>query len=415
VRVEQLTTGESALVEGRFTRQGSPRWLNEGLSGTKQLEVITTVEGDRLFVRHPLGPSAEISVTSRELALFDAPGQVTVVWVSYLKKDESKVGLQLHLFEDRYLPGPLEVVVDDAVADRARIALNSRHADFGAVTAWLREEFVLPALTDGAPGRIVHTGGPAGTDTGPIRSFRLRGRRWVATVTEHDGQLRITAMTDSANRSEARWPRLSAVDLRFVDQTSTAVASEALRAALAGLDSDRTSYLKLWEDYNAVERTALVEEALRLGWARYRGCVILADGTWRFDLADGKQEDQFLRNLGTRPGRVELEASPTLPAELSGDRGRTPAGVHGTLRSASASNRTLVLEIDRDRDPAPSGYLHLSLSGDRVRLARRDEARDRIATDQAHRGRPASSPPTGPAAIAATGSRQYGPRCIRRQ
>lgn len=378
---DELLIGESRPITATLVTADRPSW-HQAVADGELVEVAVEVHEGRAYLHASSGPPVEVIAPVDELALFDVCGVTPVVVICDSRSKTREVVLQARLFEDGMLPGPLFVAVDDAVAQQARIAGRVRTSNFDGVSAWLREEFLMVPRVAGESPRIVHTGSSLDNESGAVAPFRLYGRRWVADVAMRDDSLRITRMTDAANRSAARLPRLTSTDVHFVDQTAQAIASEALRAALAGLNADRTSYLELWDGYNTIEREALVEDAQLVGMVHYRSCA-LADHQWRFDLDDGKAGDDFLRNLETRPGTTELEASDRLPPEFNGGRGHRPTGVHGRLDWISRSGRTLALEVDGDREPPPSGYLYLALSGDRVRLDRRDDARDRIASDQA--------------------------------
>jgi hypothetical protein len=254
---------------------------------------------------------------------------------------------------------------------------------FEPIRDWLREEFALPALPGQTTQRYIHSGGPGGDPGSGVRALTLHGRRWVADIALADDSLRLVRLTDASSRQHARWFRLSPIDLRFVDRGDEAAASEAIRAALQGLTSDGRTYLDLWQAYNEIERESLVDDARRMGSARYRSCQVTADGLWRFELQPDDRAGAFLRAVASFGGKLQLEASVDLPPELQDGRGRPGAGVHGEVRYVVRNNWTVDLAVEGDDAPPPAGHLFRSLSGDRVRLRRRDLARERIETDQA--------------------------------
>ncbi|MFJ6677413.1 DEAD/DEAH box helicase [Actinosynnema sp. NPDC091369] len=382
---EQLTIGESRLVEVRLAGNRPMPKLFSDIASNRQVprEVTVSVVNGGLVVESPHQPPTPVEADSDVVDLFRTSGRVVVTWITHVTRSRV-VGLQCHAFAEAQVPGRLVISIEDAVAEQARTAARSYTTDFQEVANWLVSEFTLPPLENGGLQRVVHTSGPGGTDGVSLASgFRMHGRRWVADVVVRDDRLRIVRMTDAANRSDVRWPRISTVDVEFVDRTSGAIASEAIRAALAGLDPSGQSYLELWNDYNEIERESLLDEARMLGWARYRSCTVHTAGRWRFDLIEGSQSEAFLAGLAQTTSKIELESSGLLPAEFAGGRGGRVHAVHGTVAEVGVSDRTVFLAIDEDRIPDPSGYLYKSLTGDRTRLARRDEARERIENNHA--------------------------------
>ncbi|WP_258952762.1 DEAD/DEAH box helicase [Lentzea californiensis] len=380
---EQLTTGDSWLAEVSVPGTRTlPAFFTDIMQrrNVPGREVTVSVVSGALVMTLPDRTSLQVEADRVVADLLQAPGKAIVTWVTHVTR-EREIGLQCHQFAEVQVPGTLVVSVEDAVAEQVRTACRSTTTDFHTVREWLCEEFTLPAQENGGSPRLVHTGGPG--ETGLASGFRMHGRRWVADVAIRDDQMRIVRMTDAANRSDVRWPRISAVDVEFVDRTSTAVTSEMIRAALAGLDAGGQSYLELWNDYNEIERESLLDDARSLGWARYRSCTVHTAGRWRFDLAEGSQSEAFLAQLSQASSKIELECSDLLPAEFKGGKGGRVRSEHGSLAGVGQSDRTVFLAIDEDRIPEPSGYLYKSLAGDRTRLARRDEARERIENNQA--------------------------------
>jgi hypothetical protein len=383
---EDLRIGDERLIEVRLAGARAPQWLvTVAARDRKQRELALhrtpAGTGHELVPNDSGEPSVGVVVSEDDVDWLTANGQVVVTWAAYLAED--RLGLQCHSFTAADLGRRVDIGVDDSVADQVRIAVKGRRTGFEQVRDWLIDEFALfPALGEHER-RYVHSGGPSDDLSLGLTAFTLHGKRWVADVALVEGKLQIMRMTDAPTRGRGRWPRLSAVDIRFVDRGEAADATEAIRASLLGLASDGRSYLDLWQAYNDIEREALLDEAKRLKWASYRGCQVLADGVWRFELQPGERAESFLSAVAGQTGLLEIEATPDLPPELTGRQGRSTPGVHGEVRRVAKGESTLDLALSGDDPPAPTGYLFRSLSGDRTRLRRRDVARERIEADQA--------------------------------
>ncbi|GAB3329186.1 AAA domain-containing protein [Micromonospora halotolerans] len=378
IRIVSLPTGPATSV---------PRWLikladkyakNREVvlrhrTGRAEFEVAPAIGG---------GQPIRLPVTDQETVdWLTAAGRRVVSWV--VDVTPQQIGLQCHAFATADIGASMTVGIDDGVAEQVRIATQRAVTGFDPIRDWLREEFALPALPGQTEERFVHSGGPGSELGSGVRALTLHGRRWVADIALADDALRLVRLTDASSRQHARWFRLSPIDLRFVDRGDEAAASEVIRAALQGLTSNGRTYLDLWQAYNEIERESLVDEARRMGSARYRSCQVTADGLWRFELQPDDRAAAFLRAVASFSGRLQLEASANLPPELHGGRGRPGAGVHGEVRYVVRNNWTVDLAVGGEDAPPPTGHLFQSLSGDRVRLRRRDLARERIETDQA--------------------------------
>ncbi|MBB5773678.1 DEAD/DEAH box helicase [Nonomuraea jabiensis] len=301
-------------------------------------------------------------------------GMKTVSWVlTGTREARDPFVVQCHLFPGVSLGERLVIGVDDYVADQVRSSAGSQ-----SVYTWLGEEFTLSP----GPSRIVHSGGPADTETPEVRPFSMHGRRWIADVGLRDDRLQIVRIVPSGRRQPSRWIRISEVELSFVD-VAEAVATEQIRAMLAGLMEEGRSYIEMWSAYNDIEREALVEEALRLKSARYERWELLPDGLWRFHLAGDERSAAFLRALKSYEGKLDLEAGSDLPPELTGDQksrgGQTVSGTLAGVRPDIDAIDVTPLRDDLDADdPSTSGHLFRALTGDRIRLSRREQAKRRI-------------------------------------
>lgn len=338
---------------------------------------------------------AELRVNARtpaQLGVLTPTDYVVVTWIAQVKEvraDRARPGsatvfLQCHRFRDIPLRKPLSIGVDDEVRDKVRVARRWTGAPFSAVENWLVDEFTLPPAPARTRRRMVYSGGPAANPDVADKGFTMHGRRWLADVAIRDDRLCVVRLVEVGSRQPPKWTMLSEVEIDFVDQTSAGLADEELRAMLAGLANSGQSYIEMWNAYNEIERAAIIDDALRLGAGQYHDWSVEGK-LLRFALHQGRREAAFLRAVETYEGELELEAAIALPQEIAG-RGDRATGVPAVVKEVSLANWTIDVELSRDDDrsvPAQFGWLFRSLSGDRTRLRRRDEARDRIWSGQA--------------------------------
>lgn len=160
------------------------------------------------------------------------------------------------------------------------------------------------------------------------------------------------------------------------------------RSILDEIVEKSTGYLQLWKEYNELERKGIVGRAREFGWLNFRGRTRLANGAWRFIIQAGEKAKteaafQYLRDAE----QVDLEVGDVVPSELH--RNMPQAATHvprpfcGTCIAAEPIHGYIDLmpptELS-DVVPQGSGYIFVSLTGDRKRLERRQIAQARIAS-----------------------------------
>lgn len=351
----------------------------EGPAGETMLEV----DGDRYEVE---GVGSADSDCLRELTLRAMPMVAWLAQASPGRGPAASVLVQFHEFSQSLnLPEAMEIGVDDRVVEDLRQRLRRQISTASAVE-WLKDRMLLPAGTLGASPRALLSGSPPAA--GQRTAFRLYGKGFAIDVQRTgDGRLGATRVVESRRRmgDDSRPIWLVVGDIRFADAS---VATEFRGVAQTVLDEivdQAESYLKLWREYNDLERQTILEEARNFGWAKYAGRKLQPDGTWRFriNIGDGDTGDLW-RRLDALD--EQLEAGIEVPsaiqgedaAELVGPRKRPFVG-----QLASRSQRPPRLDIrppadQEDREPPEKGYLFVALGGDEVRLGRRREAWEKV-------------------------------------
>ncbi len=397
---EQLNFGDLEVLELTLVRPQTPAWLahetavrlgkpqrNRQSPQEKPREVILrhpVVSGTDRVVIHSADGRQRVEATAGDAEVLRrvlAIGRHAVTWVAQAK--DGHLFVHAHLFAAGGLPASgLAIGVDDLVEEKVRENLRDVRAPFGAVRTWLMDQLTMSVLSGSDQVRVIHSSAPSADGSAQPRAFTLLGSLWAADVAMRDGKPQVTRLVEVSRRRGERWPRLSYVPLSFVSASSQAEASEALRAALAGLAEEGKSYLELWRAYDDLERNVLIRDALDLGVPRYDSWKFNDDGTWNFFLSHDEIAHRFLRQLQRRDEVTELEAAEDPPGELTGG-GRSGRAARGTVRRAHPESWSIdVTPAARGtrlaNDPAPRGVLFLALTGSRISHDRRATARDRI-------------------------------------
>jgi hypothetical protein len=312
--------------------------------------------------------------------------------------DTRRLVLQVHEFPLAYTwPGDIDLGVDDKLVEAVR-RKNPRLTSVQGVVAWLRDKVLLTSSTEGSA-RVFLSGGTQ-PQAERMSAFRLHGQGInVDVVREGDEKLRVMRAVEQQQplRMDERRPVLLVEGRwRFCDMTVAGEFRGAARTQLDQLVERGGSYLQLWKDYNALERQNILRRAQAFGVLRYSRRELLGNGLWRFHLSAPENLEEKQRQLPDDE-KVELEAAPTPPPELTGEtapeqqEGQEPPRARRrernfpvTLVKLSAEKRTLDAQPrpEEEEKPPEQGALFINLSGDKKRLERREEAQALVASAQ---------------------------------
>ena len=328
---------------------------------------------------------AHDDASERRLRVLRQLDPARICWVGEhsVRDGTSVVTVVVHRFHTRYRwDTPLVLAVDERVVSRvaklARRALSS--AD---VCAWLTERVLMPA--NGDRPRLIATGAP---DSG---RFRLLGRGIGVDVSPNPDALLVETVVQLRQARQGFRPPefLIEADVHFEDATTTGKVRPSVRAQLERIvaESDN-SYLALWQRYQDIEKEQLARKARELGWVEYTRYEPLPSGLWAFQVASQQQLAGFEHRLDDNQ---ELEAGEKLPPELmdadkkSEDEPADRPFIGTVARVRWDRSQLLLRPLDEDSDSVPPsrGYLFLALQGDRKRLARRNDAVQRLRSADA--------------------------------
>lgn len=271
---------------------------------------------------------------------------------------------------------PLEICVDEKIAEQlSRAALIDR-ADVSLAVGWCAREF----LFDGDPQRLA----AVRFESASPSNWQIIGASWRAYLQmQPDGRVLLNRVSRTAQEIDS-WSLVQGC-IRFVDvSVATQLMGESQQAVLRQAIESNGDYVDLWKKYSEQEWQKSLRQAAALGVLQYkkREEAYQVGGAWRFyvdqtDLAAFRLAWQDLENDAS----VALEVGSNLP-----DWG---ASRYQDLNRADNSRRfrgwprfersAVVIESDRSVPPE-NGFLYLSLAGDRTVQERRQRALQNINT-----------------------------------
>lgn len=256
---------------------------------------------------------------------------------------------------------------------------------------WLDEKF-LAKLPDGED-FILLSGSPNTDKKG--NNFRIHGNGFVADLFRNEDdnekdQLLLKRIVQRRHfHDEEQFPVILVQgDFRFVDQTIAGAFRGSARSQLEQLMGEDGSYLKLWKEYNELERQKAYAKARAFGWMHYGKRYLKSEGVWCFELNEKEKDGldwkiQFLQEERS----ISLEVAERLPDYLKGtlfDNGGNKNSFVGEFLYMSKNNRTLELRnIDFDREdniPPEKGFIFVGLSGSKKQSERREMAQKKITS-----------------------------------
>lgn len=304
--------------------------------------------------------------------------------------------LQVHEFPARYdWPDEVDIGIDEKLVDQVRQKLG-RIVSAGDATQWLSDRFLLHGV-DGVA-RVFLSGSPT-PQADQRGAFRLHGQGYAIDVTKgRDDKLLATRVVE-AKRGRAPDERRPVVlvlgRIRFCDATIAGAFRGTAKTQLDRLVEQAGSYLNIWREYHKLERECVLRRARTLGWLRYNKRTLQGDGRWRFFVEDAKHLQTAFDVLQSTE-EVDLEAAPSPPPELQqamsdsstntpqiampGSGPRVFVGAFAGVEVQRCAIDLLPPIGSEDREPPENGVLFLSVSGDRKRLERREQAQTLIAS-----------------------------------
>ena len=278
----------------------------------------------------------------------------------------------------------MAISVDEAIAEQLASRGEISAPDVQAAVGWLRDQFI--AADDAATAEMdrVFLGR---FDNASDEGFVLFGAGWRGTVKRDMGVLRLMSVTRL--RGATARVAMAVGKISFQDASvAVRLQSTEQRALLDAALRDNGSYLRLWQEYGALEWEQARDCARELGSLRFKNADLIEGELWAWflkvdvdHLKDFRKRWKALGLSGTTQvelGEKELDLdSEVEDAPEKGERARRRP-VRGVLRFEKDGVVLIPSQDRRSERPPAKGFIYYSLSGDEAVQTRRARARQSI-------------------------------------
>lgn len=306
-----------------------------------------------------------------------AIAQKNLVWI-LLKQAAAEFHLQT-AWPSEWTPldEPVEVAVDEQAFDlMARTVPDLSGAEQAHYLNWLRDEFVVDG--DKPWFAVLRIQGARKGD------WSLLGRTWKLDLEQDNrGQVFVRRLSRFQPKN-VDWTMVVG-DIRFVEHTvASQLLSPTAQNQLQQSVQSYGSYIDLWKKYSEEEWQRSLQQAAQLNVLAYSRAEEASDegGVWRFNVSPADREifKKVWSSIESDTG-LELEATEEHPEWRQ---------IQDEVSAMSASRRfrgrpdfphrksNEILISASSKRPPESGYLSLSLAGDRTVQERRLKARKAI-------------------------------------
>jgi len=278
----------------------------------------------------------------------------------------------------------MAIAVDEPIAEQLASGGEIPTPDVQAAVGWLRDCFISADDKPAAEmdriflGRFYNA-----SDEG----FVLFGAGWRGSVKRDMGALRlmnVTPLKGASARVAMAVGKISFQDASVAVRLQSAEQRALLDAALR----DNGSYLRLWQEYGALEWEQARDCARELGSLRFKNADLIEGELWAWflkvdvdPLKDFRKRWKALGLSGTTQvelGDKELDLdSEVEDAPEKGERARRRP-VRGVLQFEKDGVVLIPSQDRRSERPPAKGFIYYSLSGDEAVQTRRARARQSI-------------------------------------
>lgn len=330
-------------------------------------------QGDSVCVGKVLGSQDRIAIqVQRGLTL----------WILRSRHEKVLQLQSLDLVEQIQLD--MAVSVDEAIAEQLASKGEISAPDVQAAIVWLSDRFVS---ADDIPGSVMERVFLGRFDNPSDDGFVLFGAGWRGTVKRDMGVLRLMSVTRL--RGTTARVAMAVGKISFQDASvAVRLQSTEQRALLDAALRDNGSYLRLWQEYGALEWEQARDCARELGSLRFKNADLIEGELWAWFL---KVDVDHLKDFRKRwkalalsvttqveLGEKELDHDSAVEdAPEKGERARRRP-VRGVLRFEKDGVVLIPSQDRRSERPPAKGFIYYSLSGDEAVQTRRARARQSI-------------------------------------
>jgi len=314
------------------------------------------------------------------------------------QKHTQTIMLQVHEFPNLYIwHDPIELGVDEKIVAQIR-KKRQKLITVKETVNWLNDKIILSPIDTSTYPRVLLSGIPTRLIS-DASGFRLYGQGVaVDIVREQEDRLMVRRMVEAklpTHHSEQRPILLVQGAFQFCDATVAGQFRGTAQTELDQLVKNADSYLKIWQDYNQLERKNLLEQARQFGWLKYRSRKLHPEKEelWQFELEEETlDKTDLVLQYFTDSQETTLEAVEVIPAILQ----NTEVGITeteiipkkksrvfaGQYINYQRQTKIIMLQAppENETEPPQQGFIIMSLSGDETRLERRDKAHSLILT-----------------------------------
>jgi DNA polymerase III delta prime subunit len=339
-------------------------------------EVVLRAEQDAILMRQ--GDSvARLMPGPQSGSMRQQAANPDVLWL-LVRAKANQVGVRCMVPVSSTPLHRLDLCVDQRVADDLHRKGCIAAPAIPDAVAWLNDEFVLAGDVRESD-RVFAVIHARGND----RKLQLHGRRYQADLTRSaEGPIIVDRVADRPRNSLAPIAVLAG-HIGFMDESNRSPDMPQLDRTL--LDSAVTSYgayLDLWRLYSEKEWQRDVARAAAISAVRYASCKPISEEGGGWTLAIDQTPLSALREAwhehATEDDQVEVDE---YAPEWTSDR-YTDLGTADKRRRVRArpqfTPQGLLLQTDDPLSPPMTGFVYLSLTGNRTQQERRDHARRAI-------------------------------------
>ena len=304
--------------------------------------------------------------------------------------------IQVHEFPSRHIwRDPIDLGVDEKIVEDIRKKRSSLISVSKAVK-WLTDTIIIQPKAKTLKQRVLLSGSPA-LQADQRTAFRIWGKGFaVDVIGQKDDRFIVNKLVTSKKSfglDENRPVVLAEGQIRFCDATVAGQFRGTTRTELDQIVAQADSYLKIWEEYNELEKNNILQRARAFGWLQYNRYEPLPDGTYRFHINERpaklvkafqrlQENDSITLEISDRPPRdLQEEKSEIKESEDAFDKSRWV--FFGECVHLSQKDKTLNIQPPFDRElerPPKKGVIYIGQIGDKIRLERRETAHKLIST-----------------------------------
>jgi len=345
--------------------------------------VQVQAHGDEYLIRQ--GESVCVaSAMSKQDRLSQQVQRGLTLWILRNHQDKVLQVQWLDLVEQIQLD--MTISVDESIAEQLASKGEISTAEVPSAVKWLNDRFISADVSTTSTvglGQVFLGRFENASDDG----FVLFGAGWRGSVKRDKEALKLISVTRL--RSSSGRLAMAVGQIGFQDASvNVRLQSTEQRALLDAALRDNGSYLRLWQEYGALEWEQARDCARELGSLHFNNANLVDGELWAWSLkVDPEQIKSFSARwktlglasntqveLGER--ELDLDTGSEDPTTSGIEARRRP--VRGVLQFERDSVKLIPSQDRRSERPPAKGYIYYSLSGDEVVQNRRVRAKQSI-------------------------------------